>query len=54
MANQTGKRMVCSSCGSEMLITRGGNGELQCCGQPMTLRVAPPSATQAPQEQPRG
>ncbi len=40
MANQTGKRYVCGKCGSEMLVTRGGNGELACCEQPMQPRGA--------------
>ena len=39
MANETGKRYVCSNCGSEMLVTRGGDGAITCCGQPMQLRV---------------
>ena len=40
MANETGKRYVCATCGTEMLVTRGGNGALSCCGQPMQLRTA--------------
>ena len=40
MANQTGKRYVCSTCGSEMLVTRGGEGSLCCCGEPMQIRGA--------------
>lgn len=40
MPNQTGKRYVCERCNSEMLVTRGGDGELQCCGQPRVLRAA--------------
>ena len=39
MANQTGKRYVCETCASEMLVTRGGDGALECCGAPMTLRA---------------
>lgn len=44
MANQTGKRYVCSVCGSEMLVTRGGDGALTCCGKPMELRGATASS----------
>ena len=40
MANQAGKRYVCGICRSEMLVTRGGDGELACCGQPMTIKGA--------------
>ncbi len=59
MANQTGKRYVCASCGSEMLVTRGGDGELACCNQPMTIRGATstqqaPEAQQSPKEASRG
>ncbi len=35
MANQVGKRYVCAKCGSGFIVTRGGNGTLVCCGQPM-------------------
>ncbi|MDE3077357.1 MAG: hypothetical protein KGJ86_18220 [Chloroflexota bacterium] len=40
MANQVGKRHVCAICGSEMLVTRGGEGRLACCDQPMQLKGA--------------
>jgi desulfoferrodoxin-like iron-binding protein len=35
--NQVGKRFKCTSCGSEVLVTKGGEGELVCCGVPMEL-----------------
>ncbi|MDP2952372.1 MAG: hypothetical protein Q8O76_03550 [Chloroflexota bacterium] len=38
MANQVGKRYLCSKCGSEVIVTKGGTGALKCCGQPMTLK----------------
>ena len=38
MANQVGKRYVCKKCGAEFIVTRGGNGTLHCCGQPMELK----------------
>jgi desulfoferrodoxin-like iron-binding protein len=38
--NETGKRYVCSTCGSELLVTRGGDGTLSCCNQPMQIRAA--------------
>ena len=44
MANQTGKRYVCATCSSEMLVTKAGEGVLTCCGQPMQIRVATPAA----------
>ena len=38
MPNETGKRYTCSQCGSEFLVTRGGDGELKCCGEPANLK----------------
>lgn len=38
LANQTGKRYVCKTCNAEYLVTRGGDGTLVCCGQPMELK----------------
>ncbi len=48
MANQTGKRYVCSNCGTEMLVTRGGNGTLECCDRPMALKGSAGAAATAP------
>lgn len=38
MANETGKRYSCLKCGSEFIVTKGGNGTLVCCGQPMAKK----------------
>jgi desulfoferrodoxin-like iron-binding protein len=35
MANQLGKMYVCSKCGSQVIVTKGGTGILKCCGQEM-------------------
>ncbi len=35
MAN-TGEKYVCEICGQEIQVVKGGDGELVCCGQPMT------------------
>jgi desulfoferrodoxin-like iron-binding protein len=35
MANQLGKMYICSKCGSQVIVTKGGNGALKCCGQEM-------------------
>jgi desulfoferrodoxin-like iron-binding protein len=35
VANQVGKRYQCNQCHTEMIVTKGGSGELACCGQPM-------------------
>ena len=38
VANQTGKRYKCESCGSEFIVTRGGNGTIMCCDKEMVLK----------------
>ena len=38
MANQTGKRYVCPQCKSEFIVTKGGDGNVSCCGAPMELK----------------
>jgi desulfoferrodoxin-like iron-binding protein len=35
MGTQAGKRYKCEKCGSEVLVTKPGNGTLKCCGQEM-------------------
>jgi desulfoferrodoxin-like iron-binding protein len=35
VANETGKRYTCEKCGSEFIVTKAGNGSINCCGQPM-------------------
>ena len=35
MANEMGKRYICTNCGAEFIVTKGGNGTVQCCGKPM-------------------
>ena len=35
VANQVGKRYQCTKCNTEMIVTKGGEGEIGCCGQPM-------------------
>jgi desulfoferrodoxin-like iron-binding protein len=37
MANQVGKRYRCAACGTEVLVTKPGDGSLLCCGEGMTL-----------------
>lgn len=38
MANQVGKRYVCSKCDSEFIVTREGEGTLVCCGKPLETK----------------
>ena len=38
MANETGKRYFCETCGSEFVVTRGADGTISCCDKPMTKR----------------
>ncbi len=37
---QIGKRYVCTQCATELIATRGGEGQLMCCGQPLELKQA--------------
>ncbi|MCH9009125.1 MAG: desulfoferrodoxin [Chloroflexi bacterium] len=39
MANETGKRYTCSICNAEFVVTRGGDGEVKCCGEPMQRKA---------------
>lgn len=34
-ATAVGKRYRCAKCGFEFIVTRGGGGEIRCCGQPV-------------------
>ncbi len=38
MPNHTGKKYICTKCGSEFIVTKGGKGDVSCCGQPMTQK----------------
>ncbi len=38
MPAQTGKRYTCPTCGSEFIVTKGGDGELTCGGTPLELK----------------
>ena len=38
LANETGKRYICSQCGSEFIVTKGGSGSIICCTQQMELK----------------
>lgn len=35
MANQLGKMYFCKSCGVQLIVTKGGDGSLKCCGAEM-------------------
>ena len=35
MANQLGKVYICNNCKSQVIVTKGGSGQLKCCGVPM-------------------
>jgi desulfoferrodoxin-like iron-binding protein len=42
VANQLGKRYRCPKCGTEILCTKAGNGEIVCCTEPMKTQEAKP------------
>jgi hypothetical protein len=35
LANDLGKRYECKNCGTQVLCTKKGDGEVKCCGVPM-------------------
>ncbi|MBE3555840.1 MAG: hypothetical protein IMW91_01975 [Firmicutes bacterium] len=37
MASQAGKRYQCGQCGAQVVVTRGGTGDLGCCAGTMEL-----------------
>ena len=41
MSLRVGVRLRCEQCGSEAIVTAGGDAELQCCGSPMTVIFEP-------------
>jgi hypothetical protein len=41
--NIVGKRYFCRVCGSEFVVTKGGDGQLECHAQPMEMRDAGPA-----------
>jgi hypothetical protein len=42
MANQMGKRYVCSHCSTQLLVVKPGAGALECHGAPMTIETPKP------------
>ena len=38
LANETGKRYSCKICSSEFVVTRGADGSIACCGEPMSKK----------------
>lgn len=38
MANEIGKRYICSKCSAEVIVTKAGAGAVHCCGQPMEIK----------------
>ncbi|RLC69687.1 MAG: desulfoferrodoxin [Chloroflexi bacterium] len=42
MPNQLGKRYRCEICGTEVLITKAGEGQVECCDQPMQVQQPRP------------
>ncbi len=35
MPNQLGKMYLCGSCGAQVIVTKGGDGAVKCCGAEM-------------------
>lgn len=41
MQVKAGTRMQCGSCGSQVIIVKPGEPELECCGRPLEPLSAP-------------
>jgi len=39
---QLGKRYRCEECGTEILITKAGEGKPECCGKEMEIQAPRP------------
>lgn len=50
MANIVGKRYTCQVCGSEFIVTKGGDGCLQCHGRPMQVKDSQAATSARKQE----
>jgi hypothetical protein len=42
MANEIGKRYVCAHCATQLLVAKGGEGTLECHGEPMQIETPKP------------
>ncbi|MBT4511442.1 MAG: desulfoferrodoxin [Chloroflexi bacterium] len=42
MPTQLGKRFVCEVCNTEVLVTKAGEGDLECCGKAMEIQQPKP------------
>ncbi len=42
MPNELGKRFTCNECGTQVLCTKRGGGQVACCGKPMELQQPKP------------
>jgi hypothetical protein len=38
MSTATGSRLRCAQCETEIIVVKGTDGEVSCCGQPMAVR----------------
>ncbi|MSQ22056.1 MAG: desulfoferrodoxin [Dehalococcoidia bacterium] len=38
LANETGKRYFCGTCGAEFIVTKGGEGIIACHGKPLVKK----------------
>ncbi|WP_139108636.1 desulfoferrodoxin [Caryophanon latum] len=35
MTHKMGTKLMCETCKSEFIVTKGGSGNMTCCGQPL-------------------
>ena len=36
MAGKAGQKYVCEQCGATVIVVKAGDGDLTCCGKPMS------------------
>ncbi len=43
MPPSTGTRLKCAVCGSETILVKAQDPQLECCGQPLEVLFTPPA-----------
>jgi hypothetical protein len=41
--NKVGAKLSCATCGAQLIVVKGGTGQVSCHGQPMTDAKAAPA-----------
>jgi hypothetical protein len=46
--NKTGTKLSCQICGSQLAVTKGGDGVVHCCDRPMDVVAGAQQSTARP------